>query len=120
VLRKEGCPAHDEFTVLVVRMSDNKVVYGARVTLNESGGECKKGGPKSVEVKLPREVALDGDSAQFKVQVMFHKSGEYHVLEQGAPLEVPKFFNANTMVNVKTPKGSGIITSIVTTKPRGS
>jgi len=100
-------------------MADNKVIYGAKVTLAESG-ECKKGGSKSVEIKLPREVALEGDSAQFKVQVLFHRSGEYPIYEHSGPVEVPKFFNANTMVNVKTPKGSGIILSVVTTKPRGS
>jgi hypothetical protein len=119
VLRKEGCLPLDEFTLLVVQMPTNKIVYGARVKLTETG-ECKKGGAKSIEIKLPREVALDGDSAQFKVQVVFHKSGEYPAYDHSSPAEVPKFFNANTMVNVKTPKGSGIITSVITTKPRGS
>ncbi|CAB3380948.1 Hypothetical predicted protein [Cloeon dipterum] len=118
VLRKDGCQPKDEFTVLVVRMRDNKIIYGARVTITETG-ECKKISPK-VEVKLPREVPLEGDSSQFKVQVIFHRSGEYPAYDHSSQVDVPKFFNGNTMVNLRTPKGSGIITSIVTTKPRGS
>ncbi|XP_059488151.1 BTB/POZ domain-containing protein 6-like [Neocloeon triangulifer] len=118
VLRKEGCLQKDEFTVLVVKSAENKIVYGARVIITETG-ECKKG-PQRIEIKFPREVALDGDSSQFKVQIIFHQSGEYPSYDHTAPVDAPKFINANTMVNVKTPKGSGIITSIITTKPRGS
>jgi hypothetical protein len=121
-LRKSGCLPQDEFTVLVVRTAQtNELVYGARVTVTESdGGDCKKGGGKHVEIKFPREVSLDGDSAQFKVQIVFHRSGEYPAYDHLGPVETPKFFNANTMVNFKTPKNSGIITSVITTKPRGS